>query len=528
LCVQVTPPPPSDTTPPVIVPQVVGTLGNNSWYISNVTVTWSVTDDESAISSQSGCGPASVTSDTGASGTTFTCTATSASSTRSQSVTIKRDATAPTIAGARTPAANLNGWNNTDVTVSFTCADGLSGLSSSGCPANATVSSEGANQSRSGTVTDKAGNSATATVSGINIDKKAPVVTAPSNGVSGTAGLNGWYKSVVTQTFNASDALSGLVGSATFDQSSGTNEEGDSVSIPSGPVSDKAGNTVSTNAGPFKIDLTNPTIQASLSPANPAPSGWYNAATGAPTVSFNCSDAVSGLDANACPGNHTFQNGVNQSHEGTVTDRAGHSASTTNVNGINVDLDPPNAPTATTDPLNPVANSEGFFKDQVKVSYGGNTDVGPSGVKGYSDAQTFNATGTHNYSGTATDNAGNESAATTGQVKVDAGVPSVAISGSPTNPVVLNSTQSINVTASDEANGSGLVSDPSGSVSLDTGSVGSKSKTITVEDKVGHTKSATCSYSVKYGFSGFLRRSTTPRIRPARTSAPSSWAARSP
>ena len=37
-----------DTTPPVINPTVSGTLGNNGWYTSNATVTWTVTDAESA------------------------------------------------------------------------------------------------------------------------------------------------------------------------------------------------------------------------------------------------------------------------------------------------------------------------------------------------------------------------------------------------------------------------------------------------------------------------------------------------
>jgi hypothetical protein len=42
-------------------------------------------------------------------------------------------------------------------------------------------------------------------------------------------------------------------------------------------------------------------------------------------------------------------------------------------------------------------------------------------------------------------------------------------------------------------------------VTLPTGSVGPQSKTVTATDKVGHTKSEICSYSVNYGFSGFLR-----------------------
>jgi hypothetical protein len=87
--------PPADSTPPVITPNISGTLGTNGWYTSNVTVSWSVIDNESAVSSSSGCSSTTINTDT--TGTTLTCTATSAGGTAMQSVTIKRDATAPVV-----------------------------------------------------------------------------------------------------------------------------------------------------------------------------------------------------------------------------------------------------------------------------------------------------------------------------------------------------------------------------------------------------------------------------------------------
>jgi hypothetical protein len=50
-----------------------------------------------------------------------------------------------------------------------------------------------------------------------------------------------------------------------------------------------------------------------------------------------------------------------------------------------------------------------------------------------------------------------------------------------------------------------LTGRPTGPLALDTGSVGSKTRTVTVEDKVGHAKSATCSYSVVYQWTGFFQ-----------------------
>jgi len=85
-----------DATPPVITPQVVGTLGQSGWYVSDVALTWSVIDDESEVTATSGCDPGSITGDQA--GTTYTCSATSAGGTSNESVSIKRDATAPLVA----------------------------------------------------------------------------------------------------------------------------------------------------------------------------------------------------------------------------------------------------------------------------------------------------------------------------------------------------------------------------------------------------------------------------------------------
>jgi len=55
---------PGDPTPPVVTPVIVGTLGSNGWYTSNVTVNWKVEDPESLILSSTGCGATTLTTDT--------------------------------------------------------------------------------------------------------------------------------------------------------------------------------------------------------------------------------------------------------------------------------------------------------------------------------------------------------------------------------------------------------------------------------------------------------------------------------
>lgn len=192
-------PAPQDTTPPSITPQVTGTLGNNGWYRSDVAIAWTVTDAESTATA-TGCDAVSVTWDTA--GETYTCSATSTGGSSSQSVTIKRDATAPSIAGSRSPAANGNGWNNSPVSVSFACTDALSGITS--CVGDATLAAAGAWQEAAGIATDQAGNTASATVGGIHIDLTAPVITLSAPAGSYQLG------DVVAAAYACADEASGV------------------------------------------------------------------------------------------------------------------------------------------------------------------------------------------------------------------------------------------------------------------------------------------------------------------------------
>jgi hypothetical protein len=103
-------------------------------------------------------------------------------------------------------------------------------------------------------------------------------------------------------------------------------------------ASDAAGNSASAGAS-FDVDQTAPSVSGGLSPS-PAASGWWNASTGAPTVSWTCGDATSGLLA--CSSPSTFADGAGQAATGTATDVAGNIGTAT-VSGVNVDLTAPTA-----------------------------------------------------------------------------------------------------------------------------------------------------------------------------------------
>ena len=200
-------PPVADTTPPVITPQVNGTLGTPGWYRSDVTVSWIVGDAESTVSSTSGCGPTTISTDTA--GTTLTCTATSSGGAASGSVTIQRDVVRPTVvASAQTADGNpyiAGTITSQDVTVSFACTDAGSGLVGP-CPSAFAFHHDFANKYSSPVVVcDLALNCTTTTFGPINIngldaqpihDATPPAIPDPV--IVGTLGLNGWYTSDVT------------------------------------------------------------------------------------------------------------------------------------------------------------------------------------------------------------------------------------------------------------------------------------------------------------------------------------------
>ena len=114
---------------------------------------------------------------------------------------VQADTTPPTISGAADRPSNADGWYNAPVTITFTATDNASGVASVTAPV--TLAGEGRNQSAMGTATDNAGNTASTTVSGINIDLTKPATAGSTD--RGT-GANG--DSVVTLT--AGDNLSGV------------------------------------------------------------------------------------------------------------------------------------------------------------------------------------------------------------------------------------------------------------------------------------------------------------------------------
>src|SRR2546426_5491159 len=164
------------------------------------------------------------------------------------------------------------GWSDADVKVTFDCYDGLSGIDVVPSPRN--VTTEGADQTLDGTCVDAAGNAATATASGINIDKTPPGTFVHS--LSPTPDASGRNYGSVAVEFSCSDPLSGadsvfgVYGRLTPPPPNGTEYftvpmivgEGADQSV-TGLCADRAGNYVLDTVSGITVERGPPPAQAS-------------------------------------------------------------------------------------------------------------------------------------------------------------------------------------------------------------------------------------------------------------------------
>jgi hypothetical protein len=175
----------------------------NSWYNHPIDIAFIGIDITSGIA---GCTSASYNGPDNASALlSGTCTD-NAGNTSNGAFAFKYDATAPTITCVTRTPTNANGWNSSDVTVIWNCTDNFSGPVATAV--SQMVSSEGRDQLATATCVDNAGNSASDTQRGINIDKTPPS-TSLSIGEPKVIGSGTFVRGDTPFTLSCSDALSG-------------------------------------------------------------------------------------------------------------------------------------------------------------------------------------------------------------------------------------------------------------------------------------------------------------------------------
>ncbi|PFG38230.1 hypothetical protein ATJ97_0702 [Georgenia soli] len=200
----------TDPTAPSITPVLSPAApdGNDGWYTGDVSLTWKVDEPESPSSlKKTGCEAQNINADQDA--TVYSCEATSAGGVAtSQTVTIKRDGTAPTVTlGEVSGTKGTNGWYTSDVTGTFIATDATSGPATAS--QTATTSGEGEVQLTSPAFSDVAGNKtpAGAVTQAYKVDQTAP---ATPTFVGGPTGDYFYGSDPAAPTCTSTDEVSGL------------------------------------------------------------------------------------------------------------------------------------------------------------------------------------------------------------------------------------------------------------------------------------------------------------------------------
>ncbi|WP_180933481.1 OmpL47-type beta-barrel domain-containing protein [Nocardioides ungokensis] len=403
-----------DRSAPTITHTLSPPANRNGWNNTDVTVTFDCAD-QADLSGVASCTPAQDVTTEGIDQTVTGTATDNAGNGAEDRASVSLDRTSPRIVGSRTPAANAAGWNNTDVTVHFDGTDGLSGIDE--ITPDRTLG-EGTDQSLEGRAVDAAGNDATSTVGGINVDETAPTLQgAPTT----EPGIDGWYAGDVTVGWAAQDDRSGIAGAPADSTITG---EGAGLRA-TATVSDRAGNTTTADSLPVNIDRTPPATGAD------APTGWNNTQV---TVSLDAADGLSGVDATY----YEVDGGDRHQGSSLTIDTEGqhalrywsvdHAGNVEPAHSVTVRIDL-TAPDLRAD-ISPAPNASGWNNRPVTVSW--SCDDALSGIATCPvDVPVGTDGGGQDVSGTALDKAGNTR---TDHVSVSIDSVDPTISGTPDRP----------------------------------------------------------------------------------------------
>ena len=399
---------------------------DGAWTNADVTVTFDCAD-------QGGSGlatctdPVTTSAEGAARHITGTATDNAGNSTTDTAI-VSIDKTKPTISATAVGTKNAAGWYSDDVIVTYTASDALSGVRDT--PAN-DVLGEGANQSAGATVTDAAGNSASAGVSGINVDKTGPVLSAQFS--------PGWHTGDVLVTWSCTDALSGVATGPANELVAG---EGDNLAS-TASCTDKAGNTAVKTVGGIRIDRTAPTTTATVAGAQS--NGWYGDAV---QLTLTGGDNLSGVATT----HYSVDGGAAQTYHGTFSfategehsisfwssDEAGNVETAGAPLTLRIDKTAP-----ATDVVNPISPASGWFVTS-GIPFALDAKDATSGVAATyytidgGAAQTYGrpfvadlSTGSHSVTFWSVDTAGNVEPVQTFTLKIDTVPPVITGSRSP-------------------------------------------------------------------------------------------------
>ena len=197
-----------------------------------------------------GCEQETITVDT--SGTWVACEWTDGITARETKQRVRRDATPPSIDIQPGRGSDANGWYNRSLVIGIAGGDAMSGLASC-TPSRTYTGPDSGAASVTGTCTDQAGNSRSATF-GFQYDATPPNVTPKPER---DPDRKGWYNRRVRVSFVGSDATSGVASCAPDVTYGGPDADKTAVS---GTCTDRAANTSSATQFELRFDTKPPAL----------------------------------------------------------------------------------------------------------------------------------------------------------------------------------------------------------------------------------------------------------------------------
>jgi hypothetical protein len=358
----------------------------NGWFNHAVTVTFQGADATSGVDSCTQvtyAGP-----DDQSVALSGTCRDRAGNESASSPFTLRYDETPPQASATPSRGADVNGWHNHALTVTFSGSDSMSGLDSCDAPRSYTGPDSGS-ASVTGSCRDRAGNEAPRSF-GLRYDSTAPQVIATPARAPNT---NGWYNAPISVGFNGSDATAGIDSCSPSQSYSGPDNGSARID---GTCMDRAGN-VGSGSLPLRYDGTAPQVTAI--PARPAgQNGWYNAPLG---VSFSGTDATAGIDACDPAATYSGPDSAAATVSGSCRDRAGNSAS----RSLPLRYDA-TAPQVTASPAR-AADVNGWYNHSLGVSFTGSDAISGLGTCDAARSYAGPDSASTSVAGSCRDNAGN-------------------------------------------------------------------------------------------------------------------------
>ncbi len=370
------------------------------WYTSDVSLSWTWSPNDGA-NPTSGCLSHSYAQDTS---TTVSCAITGPSGTASTSQAIHVEISSPTASASLGRAPDANGWYNHPVAAAMS-GSSFSGIAS--CTGATYSGPDATSVTVSGTCTDNAGKTASATSPAFKYEASTPTITV---GLFRSADSGGWYNHTLAATVSGS-SFSG-VASCTGSSYSGPDATNATVS---GSCTDNAGKTVNGTSPAFKYEASTPAVSVGLS-RSPDSNGWYNRAVTATASGSSFSGIASCTPASTYSG----PDATNATVSGSCTDNAGKTASATSP-AFKYEASTPTASAS----LARAPDANGWYNHPVAAAMSGSSFSGIASCTGatYSGPDTTSVT----VSGTCTDNAGKTASATSPAFKYEASTPTITV-----------------------------------------------------------------------------------------------------